>query len=256
MKLSKRVSGLVGEATKGVRKLIAQHEIKNILALFSGGKDSLVSTHIVWKAVRDSNINFEVIHIDTTCALPGVQDYVIQTSKRLGWPLKILRPKVDFWTLAEKWGAPTPRRRWCCYHLKLEPIREYTKTLKSPRLHILGLRAWESPSRLKKANSGKLNRCYWDRKSETWVYNPILWWRDRDIDEYIKVNKLPVNPTYEKVGTGGECFCGVFKTIREVLLVKNNYPDFFQKLVELESKFRNNGSLLYINSKRVYVRDL
>lgn len=238
------------------KEFITIHNVKTVLALFSGGRDSLVATDMSYKATKSLDVNFEVLYVNTTCALPGVQDYVGRLRELLGWPLRILTPKIDFWTLVKKWGAPTPRRRWCCYHLKLEPIREYTKRVMPPRIHVLGLRATESSSRLKKANNGQFKQFYWDSKSEVWVYNPIFWWDDLDVEKYIKKNSLPVSPVYERIAGSGECFCGAFKTVGEIRQVKTYYPEFFQRLVQLESEFRNGGSLFYIQSKRVYAKDL
>jgi len=244
------------ETLSNFEDVISEFDIRTILSLFSGGRDSLVVTHITWNMVQTLHLDFKVIHVNTTCALPGVQEYVKEICNRLKWPLRVLDPKIDFWTLVEKWGAPTPRRRWCCYHLKLEPVREYTKTTTPPRLHILGLRARESAGRLKRAKNNQLKQLYRDFKSEAWAYNPIFWWKEEDVEEYIKEHDLPVSSTYENLGTSGECFCGAFKTEKQLLQVKANYPRFFEKLVKLESKFHNGGSLFYISGKRIYAKDL
>ena len=130
------------------KEFVKEYSIKSLVSCFSGGKDSLVTTHYVLRNLEDvEDLDRYVVHVDTSVSLPGVQDYVKEICDVHGWNLVILKPKVDFWTLAEKWGMPSFRRRWCCYHLKLEPLREFIKGLRPQRAEVLGLRISENPRR-------------------------------------------------------------------------------------------------------------
>ena len=44
--------------------------------------------------------------------------------------------------------------------------------------------------------------------------------------------------------------------LKELIKVRDVYPEFFKRLVELESKFHSGGSLFYISGERIYARDL
>ena len=63
------------------------HKIEEVWAMFSGGHDSLVNTHVTSKhpAFRG------VLHIDTGTGIKETQDYVIETCKKFNWELKIYR---------------------------------------------------------------------------------------------------------------------------------------------------------------------
>ena len=123
-----------------IRDWVEEHGIKNVVCCFSGGRDSLVATHYTYKMLRDANIDIYTVFVDTTIMIPDVYDFVKEVSDRYGWNLIILKPDKAFKEYALEKGMPTMRRRWCCYYLKLRPIREFVKTLRPPVVEILGLR--------------------------------------------------------------------------------------------------------------------
>jgi len=222
------------------------HEIHSVICCFSGGKDSLVATHYTLLDVEDLGVDVYVIHVDTTCALPGVEEYIKSIAKELGWPLTILKPDVSFLDLAERWGMPTMRRRWCCYHLKLKPIIEFVKTLPGPRCEVTGLRRCESIRRRNLPESYYI----WKRGSvAVWKYAPIIDWLDEDVNKYIKRFGLPVNPIYRLVNTSGECVCGVYTTPKKLDIIATHFPAWFQRFVELEQKSRKHGAAFYLRNR-------
>jgi len=163
------------------RDFVLRRNIRHVTCFFSGGKDSLVSTHYTLSDIEDLQVNKVVVHVDTTCSLPGVQDYVREVAQRFGWNLRILRPKKSFWDLARRWGSPTMRRRWCCYYLKLEPIIRLVRELSRTGMvcEVLGLRREESSRR---RNLPQFYS-YWNRRYKylTWKYAPIIDWSERDV---------------------------------------------------------------------------
>ena len=93
--------------------------------LFSGGKDSLVALHLIKRAAENIGAEVTALHVDTTVSTPSIVGYVRMICKYLNVKLKILRPKKDYFSLVERWGFPTATRRWCCYHLKIEPLKKF-----------------------------------------------------------------------------------------------------------------------------------
>jgi len=235
------------------REFVEQKGIKTLVCFFSGGKDSLVATHYTLGDVEGLDVETFVAFVDTTCALPPVRQYVEKVCHDLGWPLVILRPKEDFWALAEKWGMPRRTRRWCCYYLKLEPMREFVKSLKGPRCEVIGLRREESPRRRKMPQY----YFFWPRGSaSSWKYAPIIDWKKERVERYIREHGLPLNPTYSILGRSGECVCGTYTTRRELEAIRAHYPEFFRRFVELERKFRRGGSAFFFRGRCVYAKDI
>jgi 3'-phosphoadenosine 5'-phosphosulfate sulfotransferase (PAPS reductase)/FAD synthetase len=104
-----------------------------IVALFSGGKDSLVSLALSAQACN----NVIAVHADTTAGIPDNTRYVEEVCRKLGVRLVIAKPRMDYFTLVEKWGFPRMKYRWCCRVLKVHPIREKLEELRSELKNII-----------------------------------------------------------------------------------------------------------------------
>ena len=228
-------------------EFIREYCIKSLVCCFSGGKDSLVATHLVMAATEGLELERYVVYVDTGVMLPIATDYVKDVCRQFGWPLTIL--SGHFFEKAEKYGMPSMRRRWCCYTCKLKPIIDFVKALKPQRAEVTGLRRDES---LRRRN---IKQIIYGRQSGSWKYAPIVEWNEKQVINYIKQHSLPMPPHY-KLGISETCLCGVFSSKREMLTLKATFPDLFQKFVELEKRFRSGGAAFYFQNKPVYAGDL
>jgi 3'-phosphoadenosine 5'-phosphosulfate sulfotransferase (PAPS reductase)/FAD synthetase len=176
--------------------------------------------------------------------VPICEPYVKDVCSQFGWNLKILRPKVDFWTLVGEEGYPMPtmRRRWCCFKLKLEPIRDFMRTLNPQRAEVTGLRRDESIRRR------GLPEVFYLKKSYVWKYAPIASWNEKQVLRYMQKHDLPMPPHY-RLGIKETCLCGAFSNQKQMMIVRANFPDFFQKFVELEKRFKKKGAAFYFHNK-------
>jgi 3'-phosphoadenosine 5'-phosphosulfate sulfotransferase (PAPS reductase)/FAD synthetase len=242
---------------------VKQSAIEHVLCSFSGGKDSLVATHLTHELLKDCGIPIEVVFVDTGVGLPAVRRYVEDVAELCGWKLKVLTPREDFFELASRWGMPTPKRRWCCRLLKLEPLLEYVARLDKRRvLFTTGLRRNESRRRAKLR--GLYRRRLYRRCVSVSVFyvDPIVDWSDEDVERYIVENGLPVNPAYELIGFSGECFCGAFTRLEHLIEVARRYPEFIERFGALEEawrigKFREkNYKVFYAEGLKLSVNDL
>jgi 3'-phosphoadenosine 5'-phosphosulfate sulfotransferase (PAPS reductase)/FAD synthetase len=86
-------------------------------------------------------------------------------------------------------------------------------------------------------------------------YHPIFEWRRVDVLDYIVTNALKENPLYGVFPRATECWCPAFKTVKQFEMLKKNFPEFFQKLVDAESKLKSKGSALYKNRRKIYLKD-
>ena len=125
---------------------------------------------------------------------------------------------------------------YCCDVMKKKPLAEYER--KTGRKPIIGTLAEESTQRLAKWLSNGCNA--FDAKNPH--SNPLSFWTDQDILEYIAVNKLPYASIYgdiiktqeEKYTTTGVKRTGCIFCCFGCHL--ENYPTRFQRLAETHPK--------------------
>jgi 3'-phosphoadenosine 5'-phosphosulfate sulfotransferase (PAPS reductase)/FAD synthetase len=218
--------------------------------LLSGGRDSLVTLHIVSKVAEAFGKKVIAIHVDTTASTPGNREYVEEVCRNLGAELVILKPKRDYFTLVERWGFPTPTRRWCCYYLKVEPIKDFITKVQAAKVIFDGIRAEESRRRRNYPVIG------FHKHFKCLCCHAIFTWSSEEIKSYMAKNGLSENPLYKLFPRASECWCTAFKTLDQFRVLKLYYPDFFNRLVELESKLKGGGSALYKNGRKVFLKDL
>jgi len=184
-------------------------------------------THYVLSQLQGVEVDKYVVHVDTGVMLPGTLEYVKSVADIYNWPLVVLKPKIDFWKYATRYGVPSVRRRWCCKILKLQPIFEFVKQLRPQRAEVIGFRVDEVERRRRRP------QVWYRKKTHSWVYYPIKSWTKRDIMNYIKEHGLPDPPHY-RLGLKETCLCGAFAHKKEWMIVKAHFPEFFEKFVELE----------------------
>ena len=179
----------------------------------SGGKDSTVCREIV----RRAGIPYEVQHNLTTADAPQTIYYVREMFRQLelaGIPCNVNYPiykgqRVTMWTLIPmKKFPPTRLQRYCCQICKEDSCRD--------RFITTGVRWAESTKR--KNNRGVFENFTRDPNKKIIlnndndekrmlfesctlkgkrICNPIVDWEDRDVWEYIRCERLLVNPLYD-----------------------------------------------------------
>jgi len=214
------------------REFVKDYGIRSLVCCFSGGKDSLATTHYMLSELEDVDIDKYVVWADTGVMLPIVEPYVRDVCEQFGWKLEIVSPAEDkdFWTTAKKKGLPRVHRRWCCDPLKLKPIFEFTKKLSPQRGCTTGVRRDESIRRTKYLQVTYFKKTYW-------LYHPIFDWTEKQVRAYIKSEHLPFPPQY-KLGLKETCMCGAFANKKEIMILKAQFPEFFQRFVELEKELK------------------
>jgi phosphoadenosine phosphosulfate reductase len=241
------------KADRVINRINREIKSKQPYVLFSGGRDSLVVLDLVRRACESVGQRLKIIHVDTTVAIPDNLEYVKRICKRLGLSdgLNVLRPKRTFFELAQKKGFPTFRSRWCCEHLKLLPVRDFLRHEPPNRVVFDGMRAEESRARR------DLPYTEWRNFLGCYLHHPILDWKREDVLGYLSYRGLPANPLYLKgFRRAAECWCGLYKSVKEFKLLRKHYPNFFNKLLDLEESMRSGGSYLFIHGRRVYLRDI
>jgi phosphoadenosine phosphosulfate reductase len=219
-----------------LRKFVIENDLKHVLCSFSGGKDSLVATYLTHELLKGVDVHIEVVFVDTTVGLPDVRKYVEEVSRLYGWKLRILTPSKSFFEVASRQGMPTPRIRWCCKLLKLEPLLNYAASLGAQRvLFTTGLRRSESRRRAKM--KGFFYRKY--KGIDIFYIDPIIYWSDEDVERFISERELYVNSVYKLLQFSGECFCGAFTKLEHLVKVAKLYPEFIENFRVLEEAWKN-----------------
>ena len=133
---SKIVRGEVSILEYDIKKFL---ESRRSFVLFSGGKDSLATLIYLNSITNKINNHITAIYVDTTAGIPENTEFVKKICEYLSINLEIVRPKIDYFTLAKEWGIPSFNCRWCCRELKIKPIEEFLQNIKEPKVVFDGL---------------------------------------------------------------------------------------------------------------------
>lgn len=201
------LSLIAEEASEFIRNAAKDYAEENLVASFSGGKDSTVTADLAVRALS----NPYLVHIfgDTTLEFPTTYEYAKRF--RDSHPLAIFKTarnlEQDFYEVAQEIGPPARMMRWCCSMFKTGPITRAFNSFYGNQsiLTFQGVRKAESVSR------SKYNRIEDNAESvkiqKQKVALPIFFWKDIDVWLYILSEGIDFNEAYrlgyERVG----CWC-------------------------------------------------
>lgn len=195
--------------------------------LWSMGKDSTTLLHLARKAFF-GKVPLPVVHIDTGYKFKDIYSFRAKISR--AWRLDLVVARNEP-ALAEGM-SPGKGRFKCCSALKTRALQEAV-SLHGYKALLVAIRRDEHSIRAKERYFSPRGRDFrWDyrgRALELWAeyhddgcsssagaharIHPMLHWRERDIWEYVKRERLPVVPLYFSSGgrryrsIGCECCC-------------------------------------------------
>jgi 3'-phosphoadenosine 5'-phosphosulfate sulfotransferase (PAPS reductase)/FAD synthetase len=222
-------------------RIVDEHEPVHIYACFSGGHDSLASTHLA----MDHFPSAEVLHLNTGIGVPQTRTFVRETCDEQGWPLVELHAKEDrgedYDDLVRNWGFPGPPQHIKMYsRLKERCIYEACVRAKEDEgrydsvLFVTGIRADESQVRSGyKRVSSKV-------RAQVWV-NPMYYWSAWDMQRYREAHSLPENEVCYKLGMSGECLCGAYARPGELSRIRSVCPKIADRLERLDEETTERG---------------
>ncbi|MCA3513889.1 MAG: DNA phosphorothioation system sulfurtransferase DndC [Rhodobacter sp.] len=201
---------------------------------YSGGKDSTLVAHLVFKVLLElpKSKRMRPVHIvsnDTLVESPLVIQHVktsldqimsAATALRLPIHTDITKPDVTqtFWVNLIGRGYPSPNRtfRWCTDRMKIQPTSTYIKSKIAEAENVillLGVRRSESATRaasVKRYDNGeRLNRH--NDLAGCLVFRPIVELTTEDVWEYLAEHDAPWGGDHRKLiklyrdAGGGEC---------------------------------------------------
>lgn len=230
-------------------------KFKLVYVMFSGGKDSLTTLHLMRKYS-----NVRALFIDTGIATPGMRDYIIDVCRKLGVEADIISTKYDFFSLVLTNGFPIMKYRWCKHYLKIHPLREFVKKLIDEysvegTALVTGVRASESWMKSRTVKLYKHPELYGIQ-----VYAVIHEWSEEDVYTYLTKNDLTKYVKDSKLLK--DCWCTPYKTPSDYALLAIHYPQFFRKFVETERKLNEHRKRdkpiagLWIKGKPIYFSEI
>jgi len=198
---------LEGEAIYVLREVAAQFE--RPMLLFSGGKDSIVLTHLARKAFYPGNIPFPLLHIDTGHNFPETIQFRDELAQRIDARLivRYVQDSIDQGRVAEETG-PTASRNGLQTVTLLDALSELRVDAA-----MGGARRDEEKARAKERFFSHRDAFgQWDPKNqrpELWnLYNgrknagehfrifPISNWTELDVWQYIAAENIPLPSLY------------------------------------------------------------
>tara|TARA_B110000444_G_scaffold45720_1_gene41634 strand:+ start:10929 stop:11822 length:894 start_codon:yes stop_codon:yes gene_type:complete len=198
---------LESEAMFIIREVYAQFENPGIL--FSGGKDSIVMSHLARKAFFPANIPFPLVHVDTGHNFPEAIEFRDEFVKKMKTQLVVglVQESIDSGSVQEESGSMANRNR-------LQTIT-LLETIEKNKFDCLmgGARRDEEKARAKERFfSHRDDFGQWDPKNqrpELWnLFNgkklpgehfrvfPISNWTEMDIWHYIRREKIELPELY------------------------------------------------------------
>ena len=253
-----QIDHMIAAGRKIVDEAIATYKPDAIIAAFSGGNDSIVSTHF---AV--SQYDALVVHCDTGIGIKKTREHVNKTAERFGWSFEASKAEPEGkpdcvdpsempsgrWTDGEtayeeivlNRGFPGPAQHHRFYvSLKERPLLRAARKLRLGRgrkvLVVAGIRHDESSVR-----AGYKEAIRAQAKSFLVWANPFYWHTAADFEAYRQEFGLPRNPVKARVGISGECLCGAYASQGEKELVRSVEPETAEYLDRLEDRVRANG---------------
>jgi 3'-phosphoadenosine 5'-phosphosulfate sulfotransferase (PAPS reductase)/FAD synthetase len=218
---------------------VRDHQPSHLFALFSGGHDSLVSTHL---ASRHPAFN-GVVHINTGIGVEQTRDYVRQTCDQHGWLLLEYHPdgKTYEQLVAERGMPYGPRSHSAMYYwLKQRQVRRLVaehKQQPGDRIGLVtGIRRSESQRRMESVMGVPVRRI----GAQLWL-NPIIDWSARDCHDYIERHQLERNEVADVLHRSAECLCGALADQDEIWMLEWFYPEAAAEIHRLEQVAAANG---------------
>lgn len=222
-----------------IQEAIGHENPSKLFALFSGGHDSLCSTHIASSHPLFSG----VIHCNTGIGIEQTRDYVRQTCEDRHWPLYELHAQVSYEDLVLKRGGfPSGPQSHASFYwfLKQKQLRAFVQSRKrrsGDRIALVtGIRKGESVRRMAAAMavSAKRDGAY------LWL-NPILEWTQRDKSAYMEKWELPRNLVVDLLHRSGECLCGALARREELVEIAEWFDQEAQRIYALEERVKAAG---------------
>ncbi|MBN2166979.1 MAG: phosphoadenylyl-sulfate reductase [Marinilabiliaceae bacterium] len=163
---------------------------KIALSSSMGAEDQVLTQMII-----SLSPNTKIFTLDTGRLFPETYDLIDRTSKKYKTKIEVYFPSAQrVEEMVNKKGInlffeSIDNRKECCNIRKIEPLKRAFENLDA---WICGLRAEQSVTR---KDIGVIE---WDEANQLVKINPLAFWSEKQVWDYIKTNKIPYNPLHDK----------------------------------------------------------
>ena len=222
-----------------ITEAVERYKPRAVVALFSGGDDSLTATTIASKHPAFTT----AAHMNTGIGVGETRQFVRDTCNRMGWPLREMRAKedagMDYEALVMERGFPGRGHHQKMYdRLKERPLRILIKELKRKHrdkiMLVTGVRSTESVRRMGHVDPIQVEGV------KLWVA-PIHDWDKPDCLSYLEKERMPRNPVSVEMHMSGECLCGAFAHENELEEWRFFRPEVAERIDALQERVRLHG---------------
>lgn len=226
-----------------VNKAILEYKPKIVVAMVSGGDDSLTA----FKVAQRLNVKIDfIMHGNTRTGIEQTTKYVRQLAidESLPYIEADAKDAYEKYVLRKGFFGLGKRAHTYCYHvIKATYFRKAISSIRQRRrnfkvLLLNGARKSESENR--KNNLTQDTNIDPSAKSNIWV-NIINHWDKTDCQDFLVDEKVTRNPVTEVLCRSGECMCGTMQSQEQRAEAAYWFPDFGDWLLKLEQKVWDNG---------------
>jgi phosphoadenosine phosphosulfate reductase len=183
---------LAGVATLEERIKVIRASIKGPIAFSTSlGIEDQAITH----AIATSGAEIDIFTLDTGRLFPETLDTLFETEGKYGLKIRVMFPDAaEVEDLVANDGVygfrySVDARKACCQVRKVRPLH---RALKGAEGWITGLRREQSQGR------AHVPFASYDEAQKLYKLSPIADWSLERTEDYIKANKIPVNPLHAK----------------------------------------------------------
>jgi 3'-phosphoadenosine 5'-phosphosulfate sulfotransferase (PAPS reductase)/FAD synthetase len=228
--------------------LADRKELAGVVALFSGGNDSTVLTHLARPFCTHA------AHANTGVGVEQTRQFVRDAC--IAWQLPLIErraPRVDdsYRAIVLDQGFPGPGHHYKMFQrLKERALREIRNEIIDGRtrthrvIFLAGRRRQESGRR---ANVPELER----DGTTVWV-SPLVNWTKADLNTYRQLYSVPRNEVSDLIHMSGECLCGSFAHEGEREEISMWFPQAFEEIAELEAILAGPGYEHMAEHKKIW----
>lgn len=215
-----------------VRAIKILRSSEKIIVACSGGRDSVLSAF--WAVEEFGKYKCDLVYSDTGVEFPDMMPYLMDFSRFLGVPLKVLRGKTFFEAYAPTKTFPAPRSRNCMQELVFSPIDNYAVGLNCSFSLITGSHGGqrETTSSTKAFMEKTVKKTTFD------IVNPLYF-----------LNRESIRKSFEKqfYYWGGyklgfnrsACWCCPFQRPAQYDTLKKYYPVLYLQLMDMAKTWRS-----------------
>ena len=197
-------------------------------ALFSGGKDSFATAHVL----ADVGMLLGCVSLETGISTPDWKTSVQAICSERDWPLHFFKTSDSYDRIVLKYGFPGPAQHGqTMNYLKGRAVRRFKKAFPGAIL-ASGVRHDESARR----SLSTKQESYFEGVK---VIAPLFDWSTEAVWEYVRSKGYVRPQAYSTLQISGDCLCGAFARSDERAAIRYWYPEIDQRLTRLENQLNN-----------------